>query len=66
MAAHQIYYWNDDTREWLKSMDRATPYPSESAAQRAKDRCPSASGVEKDKDDHWHYVMRVGLEATDA
>ena len=31
-----------------------------------KDRCPGASGVEKDKDEHYHYVMRVGLEARDA
>jgi hypothetical protein len=66
MAAHQIYYWKDDTAEWLKSIERATPYLDPREAQRVKDRCPGASGVEKDKDEHYHNVMRVGLEARDA
>jgi hypothetical protein len=67
MAPHQIYYWKDDTKEWLKSAERATPYLDVMEAQTVKGRCPGTSGVTKDRDDErYHYVMRVGLEARDA
>src|ERR1700730_6462243 len=69
MAAHQIYYLKidrsllnpHDTAEWLTSDEKETAFPDEKQAQTVKGQRPDASGVIKDKDEH--YVMRVGLEA---
>jgi hypothetical protein len=70
MAAHQIYFLKidrsllnpHDTAEWVTSLGKATAFGTESEARVVKGERKDASGVIKDKDELYHYVMRVGLE----
>jgi hypothetical protein len=69
MTAHQIYYLKidrslldpRDTAEWVTSLEKATAF-ADGEARAAKSERNDASGVIKDKDEHYHYVMLVGLE----
>jgi hypothetical protein len=70
MAAHQIYYLkidrsrlnSHDTAEWVTSQVKATAFGTDREARVVKGERKDASGVIKDKDARYHYVMRVGLE----
>jgi hypothetical protein len=70
MTAQQIYYLKidrslphpRDTAEWVTSLEKGTAFATEGEARAAKSERNDASGVIKDKDEHYHYVMLVGLE----
>jgi hypothetical protein len=67
MAAEQIYYLKIDrslqnphaSADWVPSMEKATVFGSEPDAQAMKSQRWDASGVIKDKDERYFYVMRV-------
>ena len=45
----------------MTSLEKATAFATEGEARAAKSEGNDASGVIKDKDEHYHYVMLVGL-----
>lgn len=67
MAPHQTFYLKADrsllnpheSAAWVTSIEKATVFGSESEAQAVKGQREDASGVIKDKDERYFYVMRV-------
>jgi hypothetical protein len=67
MAPHQTFYLKADrlllnpheSADWVTSIEKATVFGSESEAQTLKGQRKDASGVIKDKDERYFYVMRV-------
>ena len=48
-----------ESADWVTSIEKATVFGSESEAQAVKGQREDASGVIKDKDERYFYVMRV-------